>query len=139
MRIRTDIILRVYLAYAILLVFALAIIFQIWKIQQVEGTKWTAMADSLSTAFVTIDAVRGNIYSDDGRLMATSIPRYDIRIDTRADGLDKKLFYSQLDSLAWNLSNLFQDRSAARYAAILKNARENGERYFLVKRDVSFH
>ncbi|QEC50979.1 cell division protein FtsI (penicillin-binding protein 3) [Anseongella ginsenosidimutans] len=139
MRIRTDIILRVYLAYAILLVFALAIVFQIWKIQQVEGEKWRAMADSLSTAYVTVDAVRGNIYSEDGRLMATSIPQYDIRMDTRADGLAKELFYSQLDSLAWHLSNLFKDRSAARYASVLRNARENGERYFLVKRDISFH
>src|SRR5690606_13742480 len=139
MRIRTDIILRVYLAYAILLVFALAIVFQIWKIQQVEGEKWRAMADSLSTAYVTVDAVRGNIYSEDGQLMATSIPRYDIRMDTRADGLDKELFYSQLDSLAWHLSNLFRDRSAARYASVLRNSRENGERYFLVKRNVSFN
>lgn len=139
MRIRTDIILRVYLAYAILLVFALAIVFQIWKIQQIEGEKWAAMADSLSTAYVTIDAVRGNIYSEDGRLMATSIPQYDIRMDTRADGLEKEVFYQQLDSLAWHLSDLFGDRSAARYAAVLRNARENGERYFLVKRDVSFY
>ncbi|HYH55120.1 MAG TPA: penicillin-binding transpeptidase domain-containing protein, partial [Anseongella sp.] len=139
MRIRTDIILRVYFAYAILLVFALAIVFQIWKIQQVEGVKWKSLADSLSTAYVPVDAVRGNIYSEEGRLMATSIPQYDIRMDTRADGLEKDVFYAQLDSLAWCLSNLFGDRSAARYAAVLRNARENGERYFLVKRDVSFH
>lgn len=139
MRIRTDIILRVYLAYAILFVFALAIVFQIWKIQHVEGEKWVAMADSLSTAYVTVDAVRGNIYSEDGRLMATSVPQYDIRMDTRADGLDKALFYQHLDSLAWYLSDLFKDRSAARYASVLRHARENGERYYLVKRDVSFY
>lgn len=139
MRIRTDIILRVYFAYAILLVFALAIVFQIWKIQQVEGVKWRSLADSLSTAYVTVDAVRGNIYSEDGRLMATSIPQYDIRMDTRADGLEKQIFYQQLDSLALCLSELFGDRSASRYATVLRNARENGERYFLVKRDVSFY
>lgn len=138
MKIRTDIILRVYIACAILVLFAGAISWQIVHVQYAEGDKWRAMADSLTTGYREVEAVRGNIYSRDGSLMATSIPQYDIRMDTRAEGLDPVLFYAKVDSLGWHLSRMFGDKSPARYAQLLRTARENGERYYLVKRDVSY-
>src|SRR5690606_34190864 len=105
--------------------------------QYVEGAEWRAMADSLSTRYVDVEAVRGNIYSNDGSLLATSVPEYDLRMDMLAPGIeDDDVFYAKVDSLAAKLSGYFKDKSSAQYARLLKQARSKGNRYYLVKRDI---
>jgi len=76
--IRTDILLRVYLAFGLILLLAFAVLYKLYTVQFVQGNKWKGMADSLSTRFANVEAVRGNIYSVDGSLLATSVPEYDI-------------------------------------------------------------
>jgi len=138
MNIRTDIILRVYLAFGLIVLFAFAVLFKLFHVQFSEGDKWRAMADSLSTKFINVEAVRGNIYSVDGSLLATSVPEYDLRMDFLAGGIEKdEVFYEKVDSLAQKLSSYFKDKSSREYSRILRKARRDGERYFLIKRDVS--
>ena len=79
---------------------------------------------------------RGHIYSDDGRLLATSVPEYEVHMDMRAEGLTEKMFFSGVDSLSLGLSALFNDRTAAEYKRALLDAHARGERYFLVNRKV---
>jgi len=96
------------------------------------------MADSLSTRFVNVEAVRGNIYSVDGSLLATSVPEYEIRMDILAGGIEKdEDFYEKVDSLAAKLSAFFKDKSSSRYSEILRGARHDKVRYLLIKRDVT--
>lgn len=137
MNIRSDILGRAYLSFGFIVLFALAIVGKLFHVQYVEGDKWRSMADSLSTRHVDVEAIRGNIYSSDGSLLATSIPEYDLRMDLLASGIeDDDVFYSKVDSLAFQLSKLFKDRSAAEYANNLKKARAKGNRYYLIKRNV---
>lgn len=139
MNIRTDILLRVYISFGIMVVIALAVVYKMFNIQMVHGEKWAAMADSLSTRYVDIDAARGNIYSVDGSLLATSVPEYDIRMDMYAPGIEEDdVFYSKVDSLAHSLSSFFKDKSATQYSRALRRARSDKNRYFLIKRDVSY-
>src|SRR5690554_3264446 len=139
MNIRTDILLRVYISFGIMVVIALAVVYKMFSIQLVHGEKWTAMADSLSTRYVDVEAARGNIYSVDGSLLATSVPEYDIRMDLLAPGIeDDEVFYSKVDSLATSLSSFFGDKSSAQYSRLLRIARSKGNRYFLIKRDVGY-
>lgn len=137
MKIRTEILLKVYFMYFLLIAFAFLILFRVWQIQYVQGEKWAAMADSLQTKYFTVDAVRGNIYSEDGYMMAASLPEYELRIDFKADGLTEELFNNNVEELSMQLSLLFNDKSAKDYSRILKSAREKGERYFLLKRKVT--
>jgi len=117
----------------------LVIVGRIIQLQFIEGDKWRKLAEEKTIKYVAIEASRGNIYSDDGRSpLATSVPVYDIRIDTRADGLSKATYDSGLDSLAWNLSVLFKDKSKSDYKRELKNAYADRDRYFLVKRNVNY-
>jgi len=110
-----------------------------FTIQLVHGEKWAAMADSLSTRYVDVDAARGNIYSVDGSLLATSVPEYDIRMDLLAPGISEDGdFYSKVDSLAKVLSSFFGDKTAPQYSRLLRVARNQKNRYFLIKRDVSY-
>src|SRR5882762_7551467 len=99
MGIRTNILLRVYLAFGLILLFALAVGVQLCRVQFVQGKKWKAMADSMSTRYVSVEAARGNIFSVDGSLLATSIPEYELHMDLLADGIVKdKVFYDNVDS-----------------------------------------
>ncbi|MGV3762512.1 penicillin-binding protein [Parapedobacter sp.] len=137
MNIRTDILLRVYLSFGLIVLFAIAVLAKLFHLQYVEGTEWRALADSLSTRYVDVEAVRGNIYSDDGSLLATSVPEYDLRVDLLAPGIAADdVFYAKVDSLAAKLSAFFKDKSSAQYSRSLKQARKDGNRYYLLKRDV---
>jgi len=121
----------------LIVLIAVAVLVKLVHLQYVEGDQWRAMADSLSTRYVDVEAVRGNIYSADGSLLATSVPEYDIRMDLLAPGIQEDdVFYAKVDSLAASLSAFFKDKSSAQYARLLKEARAKKNRYFLIKRDV---
>src|SRR5690606_13568026 len=122
-----------------MVVIAIAVLYKMFTIQLVQGEKWSAMADSLSTRYVDVEPARGNIYSVDGSLLATSVPEYDIRMDLFAPGIEKDPdFYSRVDSLARSLSSFFKDKSTAQYSRLLRVARKQENRYFLIKRDVGY-
>ena len=64
-----------------MLAFAGLVVWYIFNIQMVDGARWRALSDSLTLKYRVIKAVRGNIYADDGTILATSVPRYEIRMD----------------------------------------------------------
>ena len=139
MNIRTNILLRVYAAFGLILLFGVAVIAKLAHVQVVQGDKYRAMADSLSTKYVEVEAARGNIYSIDGSLLATSVPEYEIRMDLLAGGIeDDQIFYQKVDSLGFELSRYFNDKSAREYSRSLRDARQEKERYFLIKRRVTY-
>ncbi|TXC78879.1 penicillin-binding protein [Luteibaculum oceani] len=129
---------KYYMVFIVALVAGLAIIFGIFKIQVIEGSHWKNKAAALTTKYRKIKAVRGNIYSADGNLLATSIPVYNVRMDVNADALTDDVFYAKIDSLAYCLSNYFKDKSQRAYKNMLVSARKRGERYLLVKSNIGY-
>ena len=92
-------------------------------IQQVQGSYWRSKSDSLHTKIVNIEAERGTIYSEDGSMLSTSVPYFDIYIDFAADGLREKngkRFRENVDSLSIALAGFFKDRSANEYRKLLQ-------------------
>lgn len=139
MGIRTNILVRVYLAFGLILVFAGAVIFQMYRVQVIQGKKWRSMASNHSVEYKTIEAARGNIFSADMSLLATSVPEYELRMDMLAPGIsDVHVFNDKVDSLAMKLSREFADRSARSYSRLLRNARSDSDRYVLIQRGVSY-
>jgi cell division protein FtsI (penicillin-binding protein 3) len=137
--IRKVIMIRTYIAFGGMSVFALAIIAYLVKIQYVERNHWLAMAEEIGTSIQTVEPARGNIFACDYSLLATSLPIYDLRLDGKAPAFkDDEVFENNIDSLAWYLSNLFEDRSKAEYKRILTSVRKRGDRYYLLKRKVSY-
>ncbi|HJY22091.1 MAG TPA: penicillin-binding transpeptidase domain-containing protein, partial [Hanamia sp.] len=99
------------------------------------------MSNKQHLKYIDIDAERGSIYSEDGNMLSTSIPVFDIYVDFMADGLREKngkRFYKNLDSLSINLSGLFKDANPASYKKLLVNAYKNRKRYFTLKKKISF-
>ena len=74
------------------------------------------MSNTQHLKYMDINAERGTIYSEDGNMLSTSIPVFDIYVDFGADGLREKngkRFYNNLDSLSFSLSKLFKDATAS--------------------------
>ena len=139
MSIRSNILLRVYIAFGLILFFAGAVIVQLYRVQFVQGKKWRSMADSISAHYVSVEAARGNIFSNDGSLLATSVPEYELHMDMLAGGIaDDKVFYDKVDSLAAKLSQFFGDKSTSQYVHMLRDARKDSARYQLIRRRVSY-
>lgn len=110
-------------------------------IQIAEGSHWRGLGDSLHLRYQPIYAERGTIYSEDGNILSTSVPIFDIYVDFAAEGLrekEGKRFKDNIDSLSLCLSNLFGDRTASEYKRDMQLAYQNKERYYLLKRKISF-
>lgn len=116
--------------------FAFAIVGQVANIQFVEGEEWRGKAQTQTTRFETIAATRGNIFSEDGSLLATSKPIYEVRWDASVPTITDRMFTDSVDALARGLSVLFNDRSQQSWRRELIQARNSGSRYHLLKRGV---
>jgi len=139
--VKRDILWRVYLSYILVVLACVAIFGKAIYIQQVQGTHWRSMSDSLHQKLDEIEAERGTIYSEDGQMLSTSIPQFDIYIDFRVEALREKngqRFRENLDSLSESLADLFKDMSAGEYKALLQEGYRNEEGYFPLKKKISF-
>ncbi|TXE07292.1 PASTA domain-containing protein [Seonamhaeicola algicola] len=116
-------------------VFGLAVVFKLFSIQFLQGEKYKALAEKRVVKDVVIPANRGNVYSVNGNLLATSIPKYDIRIDALTPSA--KNFTKYLKPLADSLSK-FTGKSSAFYQKELRKARANKNRYYLLVRNVGY-
>ena len=138
MSIKKDILWRIYLAFLAVCCMGCTILYKAVKIETVEGTELRALSDSTTLAYEPIEAERGNILSDDGRLLATSLPFFQIRMDVNAQGISDELFEDKVDSLAMKMSAFFKDKSAQSYRQELITARKQGIHSYLIKKDASY-
>lgn len=141
MEVKRDILWRVYLSYILVVAVCIAIFAKAVYIQQVEGGYWRSMSDSLHQRIDEIEAERGTIYSEDGQMLSTSIPQFDIYMDFRVESLRAKnglLFREHVDSLSYYLSDLFKDQTKEEYKSLLKQGYKNNDAYFLLKKKISF-
>ncbi len=130
--------LRARLAFLCVLVFAVAIIVKIGHIQLVEGDKWQRISDEIGLQYRTIKATRGNIYSDNHSLLATSLPFYKVAFDPTI--ADRSLFNNNIDSLALLLSQHYQNRSKGYFKQKIINARKSKKRYVLLSsQKINYH
>jgi len=110
-------------------------------IQRFQGAYWRNLSDSIHQKYVELSADRGSIYSDDGNMLSTSVPYFDIYIDFGADGLrekDGKRFKQNLDSLSFCLAGLFKDQTASAYKKELLQGYRGNDRFFALQSNVSF-
>lgn len=141
MEIKKDILWRVYLSFIGIVLLSFVVLGRAFYIQQAQGEYWRSMSDSLHQKFIELDAERGTIYSEDGQMLSTSIPFFDVYMDFGAEGLrDKggKRFKENIDSFSFALSNFFGDKSAKEYKKELQLAYNEKDRYYSLKKNLSF-
>ncbi|MFD2919538.1 penicillin-binding protein [Terrimonas rubra] len=141
MEIRKDILWRVYLCFIGMTVLCVFILAKAIYIQGPQGEHWRSMSDSMHQKIVELDADRGTIYSEDGQMLSTSMPQFDIYMDMQADGLrDKngKIFKENVDSFSVALAGYFGDKTAKQYKADLQEAYKKKRRYYPLRKKMSF-
>lgn len=130
-----NILNRLYFVAGSMFIFVLAVVAKLCMIQFVEGDKYRGLSEQRIVKNIEIPANRGNVYSADGSLLATSIPKYDIRID--AIQPKQNVFNELIKPLGDSLSK-YTGKSSSYHQNTIKKARQNRNRYFLLARDISY-
>lgn len=135
MEVDKNISYRIYLVAFIIFLMAIAVTVKLTNIQWVEGDFYRKLAKERTVRNFPIPANKGNIYSSDGSLLATSIPKYTIRFDAvTPKPVD---FEKNVVGLSDGLSKLLKKPSAY-YQRLLRKARASNNRYTLVAEDLSY-
>ena len=137
MDIKKDIRFRVYVAFTCICLLGLAIVIKAAMIQVKEGPALKKMAEEMYTRNASLPSERGNIYTEDGQLLCSSIPQFDVHIDFSV--MSEKLFNENVDSLSKCLAGLFHDASPEAYKAMLEEEYKDGDRYFLLRKNLAYY
>ncbi|MDR2680275.1 MAG: PASTA domain-containing protein [Tannerella sp.] len=136
----------IFFRYFIITVFlffvAIAILVSAFRIGVVEQKEWLKVAER-SKRPLRVSPARGNIYSDDDRIMATSAPQYYLYMDFGAEGFAVDSFknarHNNVDSLSHYLSLKLKNRTAAGYKAhLLKGLKSQKRQYPIYEGRVSY-
>ncbi|MBO5874491.1 MAG: hypothetical protein J6Q35_05630, partial [Rikenellaceae bacterium] len=123
---------RMYGIFMVFFILGLFIVISIlWTQYGPKSSDYRSAADKLVYVMDTVEAQRGNILAADGRVLATSVPMYEFRMDFASDGIIDTLFYNPrtkrdyVPELADSLSRMFGDRSAAQYEQYIRGCMQN--------------
>ncbi len=141
MEIKKDILWRVYLCFIGIAFLGLCVLGRAFYVQQAEGEFWLDVSKKDHLKYFPVEAERGSIYSEDGNMLSTSVPIFDVFVDFSADGLRAKggkRFKENIDSLSICLANLFKDKTHLQYKKELQLGYKERLRYYSLKKKISF-
>ncbi|VAV83328.1 Cell division protein FtsI [Peptidoglycan synthetase] [hydrothermal vent metagenome] len=130
-----NILNRLYFVAGCMLIFALLVAFKLINIQFVQGDQYRDLAEKRTIQNVDIPANRGNVYSADGSLLATSVPKYNIRIDAVTPSA--KNFEKYVKPLCDELAK-FHGKPSSYFQQKIRKARANKNRYLLLARNLGY-
>ena len=126
---------RIYLVASVVFLMAIAITIKLTNIQWVHGDQYRKLAKERTVKTFVIQANKGNIYSSDGSLLATSIPNYTIRFDAVVP--KEEDFEKNVKPLSDDLSKLL-GKPSSYFQALLRKARNHKNRYTLIAEKLSY-
>ncbi len=135
---KQNIIIKTHIVFSILCVMACSIVYRIYVIQFKEKDIWKSKSENFSLKEFEVEAIRGNIFDANGNLLATSLPYYEVAIDINAPSITSKIFNDNVDSLSYLLAKEIKLKSKQGYEKLLNVARKTNDRYFVLKRNVSY-
>ncbi len=139
MNMRKELLIRAYLVMLSLVVIAGVLATSTVKIAIIEGADWRDRGDSTKLRYFDLEAERGTIYSADGHMLATSVPHFDLYMDLNTEAMTDAIFQRHVDSLAIQLArHVFHGHSAADVKKKLIKRRQQGDRYFPIKKNASY-
>ncbi len=136
MPVKADIRFRVYVVYIMFFVFATLIMGRVLYLQYFKGGELKELSKQRYMDREELEPIRGNIYSNDGSLLSTTLPVFNLYWDALVCKDDTFRVYHK--ELAAGLAEILGDRSAATYDALLKEARTKKRRYQIIKSQVPF-
>jgi len=138
---KNNIALKAYFLYFFVLVLMLVVMFRVVAIQYGDVLPEVQLSDSTSSSVLaekldSIPSLRGRILSEDGSVLVTSIPLYDLHMDLKV--VKEDVFLEGIDSLAWHLSQVFPEKSKSQWEVALRKARTRKNQYFKLKNKVKY-
>jgi cell division protein FtsI (penicillin-binding protein 3) len=126
---------RSYLVAFGLLLFSFLLIGKLFHIQFSEGERYKELASKRTLKKDIIEPSRGNIFADDGSIIATSMARYEIRWDATVPS--SALYQKHKKSLRAGLAEVLETEES-RIANQLNRAVTEKSRYALIARDLTY-
>ncbi|WP_211047340.1 penicillin-binding protein [Lutibacter sp. B1] len=130
-----NILNKLYIVFIFITLFLVAIIVRLTNIQFADGEKYRNLSQQLTLRNDTIFANRGNVFSADGSLLATSMSQYEIRMDTYT--VNSEVFEKNIRELSVELSKML-GKSASYWETKIRKARNNKNRYLFITRKLGY-
>lgn len=143
MDVKNEVLYRVYfLLFGLVIPVAVLLVYRTVTIGVVEGEEWRnrALLENVIKER-TIEAERGNILAEDGSLLATSVPIFDLYFDPYTSSEED--FQANVDSLAVCMAkyvdNSYTIGGYRKYLMGLRDTAVNRSHHVLIKRKVSYN
>ncbi|MDR2802105.1 MAG: PASTA domain-containing protein [Prevotellaceae bacterium] len=120
-----HIIRRIELVYWLVILFGVVIMARIIYLQ--FNTDLRYEGEKISIKQEDLPALRGNILANDGRVLAISLPYYELFIDCTV--AHDSVFNKYIGALSVAMAKFFKDKTAEQYKAELTKARKEEKRY----------
>jgi len=132
---RQHIIRKTSILFVLLLVMMIGVAGRIIYIQIKDGEKYQNISEQITEKIDTIYANKGSVYAADGSLLATSMFRYEIRMDVLT--VDNKILQKELPALSVELSKLLR-KSPSYYNKKINKAKHQKNRYLFIARNLNY-
>ncbi|MEO6832865.1 MAG: hypothetical protein ABI378_10265 [Chitinophagaceae bacterium] len=136
MNVKKDIRFRVYLAFTGICLMGLAILSRAAYLQVKDGKELRQQAFNMHMRTDTMYAERGNIYTEDGQLLCSSIPQFDIHLDPSV--VKKDSFFKYIDTLSSGIYSILQIKSPSILKAELRQAYLDSNHYYQLAKYVTY-
>lgn len=121
---------RYYFLATMMTLLAVIVVAKAGYIMSAKRAYWMEVASRVKKDSVAVKAIRGNILSCNGEIMASSLPEYRLFIDFKAihEAGNDSLWDTKVDSISEGLSRMFPNRSKAEYRRYLQKGKEKQSR-----------
>ncbi|MCH8567872.1 MAG: PASTA domain-containing protein [Balneolales bacterium] len=126
---RASLLTRMFVVFLAVLVLPCAIVFQLFRIQFMEGQNLRSLWSAQAIDFIPITAQRGNILDANGRILVTNSTSYSVAVDPLAPGVTQE----SLAEISRILGH-FSERNAVHYSRLINQA-PAGSRYIVMGRN----
>ncbi|WP_298263612.1 penicillin-binding protein [uncultured Lutibacter sp.] len=126
---------KLYIVFVFVTILLVAVVVRLTNIQFADGDKYRSLSEQLTLRNDTIFANRGNVFSADGSLLATSMPQYEIRMD--AFTVKSEDFEKNIRALSVELSKMLGG-TASKWETQIRKARKNKNRYLFIARKLGY-
>ena len=126
---------RMYFVAVLFFIMAALVLIKLNNIQWVEGKYFRDLGNKRTVKNFPIPANKGNVYSADGSLLATSIPEYAVYFDAVVP-VDT-LFNNNIKGLSDSLSVMF-GKPSGYFQSKLQKARAHKSRYAYIAKKLSY-
>ena len=124
---------RLYLVSTVMLMFGLGIGYKLFHLQFIDGDKYRKIAEEKTLKSFVVNSSRGNIFSEDGSLLATSTTKFDVFFDSKT--VPNHIFKSEIQSLSIELSKILGDDDV-KWLNNFREAKNNNNRYLPIIKNI---